>query len=629
MEAPLLPGAFSPHSLLEPFNSTHFGPVSFVKAALRRFSPSEEALFVVERGQRNLARIGLTLWLALLTHAAHVVAFVATRPLIEPASVARWRGTIIASHGVVALVDALLVLALRRGAHSTSMARHVPLAFVSAYLALGAVLAGADQAVTTDVSPWFVSVIAMVLLVRVDAGPMLASLGFGYALYLAYQHQVQPDAAVRLSNSVKGLSITALGLGLAMVFGRSERREFRQRRLIERQRAGLEAALADANRAAAVADEANRARATFLATISHEIRTPMTGVLGVTDLLAYTSLDANQRQLLQTVQESGHTLLALINDLLDLSKAEAGHLSVETVPVDVAREVDNVARLFEPKARAKGLTLEARWLGERPPLLRGDPLRLRQVMSNLVTNALKFTARGGVEVRCRAEATGARRALTLEVVDTGSGISAEAQTRLFVPYAQGDASVARAYGGTGLGLAIARQLAEAMGGSLVVESALGKGSTFRFCVALDEAPPGEEAPRPPTPSKLPARMHSGRVLVVDDNAVNQLVSREMLRQMGFEVEVAGDGAGALALLEVRGFDVMITDLQMPGIDGVELLRRLRGAEAPGRRLPVVVLSAGVTDEERRACVEAGADAIVAKPVGLAELEATLRVVSRA
>ncbi len=590
----------------------------------RGFVADEEAVFAVERLSQNLARLWIAVWIAAVTHLAHVAVFMASRSPADPAPVATWRSAVIASHGTMALFNVIVGAILWRTEKTRRAPRHLPLVFFAAYLALGAVLASADQAVTTDISPWLVVTLGMCILVRINAPVTMAALAANYALFAAGQWLMQHDAQVRLSNSVKGLSTFAVGLGLAAVMGTHQRREFVQRRLIERQRAELEDALAKAKQAAAEADEASRAKSSFLATITHEIRTPMTGVLSVTELLAQTPLDADQRQLVQTLLDSGEVLVTLINDLLDLSKVEAGRLRVESVPLDLAHEVRCVARLFEPRARAKGLTVTISWLTDAPPIVRGDPMRIRQVLGNLVGNAIKFTEQGGVTFRCKCERCGERMAVTLDVVDTGTGITPEVLSRLFTPYVQADASTAKTYGGTGLGLAISRELAELMGGSVEVESVPGQGSTFRLTLDLPEAHVAEvpvvEARRSTHP---PPTHRTGRVLVADDNVVNQLVLREMLRRIELDVELVGDGAEALERLAHHDFDAVLTDLQMPGMSGLELLRRIRARDREGARLPVVILSAGVTDEERDECLAAGADAVLEKPVRLGELEATL------
>ena len=590
----------------------------------RGFVVDEEAAFAAERLSLNLARLWIAVWLAMATHLAHVVVFAWSRSAADARLVAAWRSAIIASHGAMTLFDAAAMFILWRTAKTRRAPRYLPTTFFVAYLALGAVLASADQAVTPDISPWLVVTLGMCILVRINAPATMAALAANYGLFLAGQWLMQPDTHIRLSNSVKGLSVFAVGLGLAAILGTHQRREFVQRRLIERQRAELEEALAKATRAAAEADEANRAKSSFLATITHEIRTPMTGVLSVTELLTQTPLDADQRQLVQTLLDAGEVLVTLINDLLDLSKVEAGRLRVESVPLDLAHEVECVARLFEPRARAKGLSVEVSWTSPPPPIVRGDPMRIRQVLGNLVGNAIKFTERGVVTLRCRCERRDERQAVTLEVVDTGTGIAPDVLSRLFTPYVQADASTAKTYGGTGLGLAISRELAELMGGSVEVESVLEQGSTFRLTLDLPEARPADvpivEARRSTHP---PPAHRTGRVLVADDNVVNQLVLREMLRRLELDVELVGDGAEALERLAHQSVDVVLTDLQMPGVSGLDLLRRIRANDREGARLPVVILSAGVADHEREECLAAGADAVLEKPVKLGELEAAL------
>jgi signal transduction histidine kinase/ActR/RegA family two-component response regulator len=581
--------------------------------------------FAAERLATNLSRLWVAAWLGFIAHAIHVAVFFTSRPPSESDVVAAWRTQVISAHAVMMGVTLLAGAASRSGGRFPGLARLAPGLVTLAYLLLGAVLTGVDQAVTTDTSPWLLVVLAMVMLLRLDGATTLATLVLSSGVYFGGQWLMQHDTHVLLSNSVKGLSAAVVGMVLATTFNRSQRREFDQRRLIEQQRAELEAALTDARQAAAAAERANRAKTQFLATMSHEIRTPMTGVLGVAELLAHTSLDSQQRELLQVVQESGSTLVALISDLLDLSKSEGGHLELESIPLDVEREVAAVARLFEPRARTKGLQLTARWSGETPPLLKGDPLRLRQVLSNLVGNAIKFTVLGGVELQCRAETRGERCALWLDVVDTGPGISPEVLARVFKPWMQADETTARTHGGTGLGLAISQQLVEAMSGRLEATSVVGRGSTFGLALELPCATGTElDAVAVEPRSTTRGAPLVGRVLVADDSSVNQLVARGILRQLGLEVEVAADGAGAEALLAEHTFDAVVTDLHMPGIGGLELLRWVRSREGALKHLPVVVLTADLSPAERASCLAEGANAVLSKPFRSAEIEACLR-----
>ncbi len=596
----------------------------------------EAVAFEGERLASNLARLRAVAWIALIIHGVHVVAFLAWRSAV--AGTETWRSVTIAMHIAMVPFNLAGVWLLWRSPPSSPTLRRLPFAYGLAYPTFGALAAGADQLVTTNISPWIMTTFATVLLSRLRSVETFATMGSAFALYLAGQWAMLPSAALRASNGLAGLATFVLALGFAYIFERQERREFDQRRLIERQRAELSAALDEARRATASAEMANRAKSAFLATVSHEIRTPMNGVLGVTELLAQTPLDGDQRQLIETVQESGALLVALINDLLDLSKAEAGRLQLESRPFELAHEVEHVARLFAPQARARGLSLEVVWETSAPPALTGDALRVRQVLSNLVGNAVKFTSRGGVTLRCASRSDGGAQRVSLTVEDTGRGIPAASLARLFAPYVQADDDAARALGGTGLGLAISRQLAQAMGGDVTGESVVGRGSAFRVDVVMPEAPAerGHElaqrdAPRDPNaappvsarPSARRARpqQSAGRVLVAEDNVVNQLVLREMLRRLGVEVVLVGDGAAALERLSGSDFDAVLTDMQMPGLSGLELLRGLR--ERRGDALPVVVLSGGVSEAERKACIEVGANAVLSKPVRLDDLEAAL------
>jgi signal transduction histidine kinase/ActR/RegA family two-component response regulator len=583
-------------------------PGSGLSRLTGRFSPEVEAAFKAERLAQNLSRLRVALIFGVVGHLIHVVGFSLSQ--VHPAS-GPWRAQVVGAHAVMTVLCVAGLLWARSrvpgSAPHPGGVRGLPLAFIVSYLVLGAWLAGVDQRVTSDIAPWFTVVFGGMLLVRL-----------GLALFVAGQWEFQADHQVFLSNAAKGLSISAVGLLLSTVLGRQQRREFGQRQLIEHQHAELQRALEGARHAAVVADEANRAKSKFLATMSHEIRTPMTGVLGVADLLASTSLDAHQRQLLTTLQESGTSLVSLINDLLDVSKAEAGRLVLDSQPFDVAQEVDAVIRLFAPRARLQGVSLATQWLGPLPPLVQGDALRLRQVLTNLVANALKFTPQGSVELRCQATAEEREISLRLEVVDTGAGMGPEMLARLFTPYTQASS----AYGGTGLGLVISRQIAEAMGGRIEVESVEGRGSTFRLQVRLPRA--AVVAPVVVAPGSLERRASGAQVLIADDNKVNQLVLGEMCRKLGFTVTVADDGSNALALLEQQGFAAVLTDLHMPGVDGLELVRRVR-AKA-GARLPVVVLTAGLVPEEREACFEAGADDVLSKPLRLGELQSCLEAV---
>jgi signal transduction histidine kinase/CheY-like chemotaxis protein/sensor domain CHASE-containing protein len=363
------------------------------------------------------------------------------------------------------------------------------------------------------------------------------------------------------------------------------------------------------------AEAATQAKSEFLAHMSHEIRTPMNAVIGMSELLATTPLDERQREYVRIIVGAGEGLLSIINDILDLSKVEAGRLVLEDAPVLVPELLRDVQALVDQEATRKGLELRCELRCE-VPAVRGDPTRLRQVLINLAANGIKFTERGGVTLAASVLRSGPDRArVALSVRDSGIGITPAQLERLFSPFVQADSSTQRRFGGTGLGLAISRRLAQAMGGELLVESTPGQGSTFTLAVELPvlDAVPVVEAPSEAT---WPADM---RVLVVDDNAVNLRVARRMLETLGARVHTEDGGAAGLVWLEQAPCDLLLVDCQMPQLDGYETVRRWRAAEPAGEHLPIVALTAHTGEDERSRCLRAGMDDYLSKPVRLADL----------
>ena len=369
------------------------------------------------------------------------------------------------------------------------------------------------------------------------------------------------------------------------------------------------------------AEAANRAKSAFLAAMSHELRTPMNGVLGVSDVLLRQPLPPDVQDMVGIIRRSSEALLGILNQILDLAKIEAGRFELEAIPFRVDELLREVQTLTSLVAQQKGLRLELDGVAALDGRsFRGDPLRLRQILLNLLGNAIKFTETG--EVRLTARRT--EGALELAVTDTGPGISEEVQRKLFQPFQQADASTTRRHGGTGLGLVISRQLAELMGGTLALTSQPGRGSTFVLTLPLAEVEAAELEPiAAPASVVMPLPAH---VLLVEDNTVNQLVARRLLTSLGVGVTVAANGLEALD--RVRGVDLVLMDCQMPVMDGLEATRRIRALAGPERTVPIVALSAAVFQEERQATVEAGMDAFLPKPLRLDELETTLRTVWR-
>jgi signal transduction histidine kinase/ActR/RegA family two-component response regulator len=367
------------------------------------------------------------------------------------------------------------------------------------------------------------------------------------------------------------------------------------------------------------AEAAVEAKSAFIAMISHELRTPISAIMAGAGELERTAPGQTGKTQAQLIGHAGRMMRTLLNDLLDFSKLEAGKMTVEHLPFDLRRTVLEAVRMWQPQAAEKGLKLRLEGSKSLPQWVSGDPTRLRQVLNNLLSNAIKFTQDGSVTLRLGAgpELAGSRM-VSMAVQDTGPGMTPDQIERLFTPFDQLDAGVARKYGGSGLGLVISRELARLMGGDLSVTSGAGQGATFELCLTLDEieAPAVEQAPA----------AVEARVLVVDDHEVNRQAIALVLSPLGITPELAASAEEGLERLSREAFDVVLMDVYMPGMDGREATRRLRATVGPNRETPVIAITASATPKDWDACLAAGMNGYVGKPIEPAQLYAVLEAV---
>ncbi len=429
---------------------------------------------------------------------------------------------------------------------------------------------------------------------------------------------VHPALHQRLS--VRLLAIFTLLAAIGFFLWHRQKSFLERTRLLEQKVDERTATLEGAMQAA---QAANRAKSEFLATMSHEIRTPMNGVLGAVQMLDASGLNSDQKKLVTVIRQSGEDLVAIVDDILCLAKVEAGKLSLEVSPVSIHSLADNIVALFRPKAEAKGVAMELHIDPAVPLSIGTDPQRLRQILLNLLGNAVKFTSVGKVCLRIWTESS--HNTVVFRVEDSGIGIAPEKIPTLFEPFVQADSSTTRRFGGSGLGLSIVRRFVDALGGDIHVEAELGRGAVFQVTIpfqpieALESAPP---APDPDPPQPAPST-HGLTVLLAEDNAVNQLIFQKMLLRLGYQVIVANHGREALAALKESQIDLVLMDCQMPELDGYQATREIRAWGGIYAGLPVIALTASAMEEDRQNCFDAGMNDFLSKPLMLSTLQEAL------
>tara|TARA_B100000609_G_scaffold199690_1_gene206747 strand:- start:14198 stop:16411 length:2214 start_codon:yes stop_codon:yes gene_type:complete len=535
---------------------------------------------------------------------------------------------------IVCVATFLLYWTVQTGEHSRSFwgwMLHFNLLFQSAGVVVVSLWSGATQSLAV----WYLS-LAPVIVSYLDSpkasyiwgGVTITQVGLIH--FVGLYCPIKPEFIPNDSEMFVGqFSLILVFMFLGVATRRGDKlyiKAIRDREEVIAKQAGqMKEYVVELEGAHAKALEASEAKSQFLANMSHEIRTPLNGIIGTSELLAGMDLSEESAKMTETIHKSGHILLTLINDILDLSKIEAGHLELEDEPFSPGVCVNDVVSLFTSEAERKGLDFVCKCEDSVPEFIHGDVTRLRQILLNLVSNALKFTHEGHVRLHASREGEW----LHFRVEDTGVGIPQDRAEQLFAPFVQSDASTTRRYGGTGLGLSICKQLSELMGGQIRLESALGEGTTFFVelpCKPVEKASLFWESisDEDLQVGRQFAELFPLHILLAEDNEINQQVFEQMLTQLGYTIDIVENGREAIAALQEIAYDVILMDMQMPELDGTGATRYIR-QHIPSERQPrIIALTANVMAHQRRLCLEAGMDDFLAKPLTLHELSAGLK-----
>ena len=540
-------------------------------------------------------------------------------------------GVTLASRGVFVVATVVVLGLLRRARWPRQQDRAYNLALLATMIAvlfghLTRIPSGQIQ------GPLITSFTLLGVLYFAKRGPIVPRAGLGgviavtTSVLLCVPHAAI-EAPARLTGMLGLVALNAIGVFSARAFEEQRRKRFEAERHERQARHELAVKLRELAVEKERAETMSRARTAFLAAMSHEFRTPMNAVIGLSDLLLDAPLAVDHRDHVRVISDSARGLLGLLNDILDFAKVDAEKLTLSPAPFDLRRLAASVVEMLRPEARTRGLALSLELSPDVPEVLVGDDARLRQVLVNLVGNAVKFTERGAVTLRITARAaisgSDGDHEIAFRVEDSGLGIAPGAIARLFQPFEQANGGITRTHGGTGLGLAISKQIVAAMGGDIHVESEPGRGSIFSFAVALPAAAVTATGPST-TPVLAPREDRRPlSILVVDDNAINRDVASAGLGRLGFAVDLAGDGQAAIEAASTTSYDVIFMDLQMPGMSGIEATARIAEGLRGGRAPHIIAMTASVYEEDREACRRAGMRDFVGKPIDLAQLDAVL------